>query len=142
MTMYKTLLLDTIAWDLVRDASGNIAVASPPYALAQDVASAIRTFLGELWYDTTQGVPYFQDVLGQLPPASVLIKYLEQAALTVPGVVSAQCVITSFSSRGVSGQVQFMDEGGYSNSVQFGNVNPIVASGLGTAALGTTNLGE
>ena len=45
MTTYSTLLLDQTEWDLVLDASGNIALASPPYALAQDVASAVRTFL-------------------------------------------------------------------------------------------------
>ena len=56
----NTLLLDASAWDLVLDANGDIALAAPPYAVAQDVASAISLFLGELWYDTTQGVPYFQ----------------------------------------------------------------------------------
>jgi hypothetical protein len=117
--MFSTLLLDQIQWDLVLDSSGNIAMAAPPYALAQDVASAIRLFLGELWYDTTQGIPYFQDILGQLPPASLITGYMEAAALTVPGVVTAQCIITSFTNRQVSGQVQFIDENGETNSVQF-----------------------
>lgn len=112
MTEYNTLLLDQEAWDLVLDSSGNIALAAPPYALAQDVASAVRLFLGELWYDTTKGIPYFQDVLGQLPPVSLLMGYMENAALTVPGVVTAQCTITSFTDRTVAGQVQFTDENG------------------------------
>ena len=41
---YSTLLLDPDTWDLTVDNNGNIAVAAPPYAVAQDVASAIRTF--------------------------------------------------------------------------------------------------
>jgi hypothetical protein len=94
-------------------------MASPPYALAQDVASAIRLFLRELWYNTIAGIPYFQDVLGQLPPVSLLMGYIENAALTVPGVVTAQCIITSFTDRTVAGQVQFIDENGETNSVQF-----------------------
>ena len=107
----QTLLLDTAAWDLVADAAGNIAVASPPYALAQDVASAIRTFLGEVYYDTSLGVPYFQKLLNQSPPASLFQTYMVDAALTVPGVVSATCVIESLNlkTREVTGQVQFVD---------------------------------
>ncbi len=119
MTMYKTLLLDRTQWDLVIDSAGNIACASPPYALAQDVASAIKLFLGELWYDQTKGIPYFEDILGKLPPMSLLIAYIEKAALTVPGVVTAKCVITSFTSRSVTGQLQFIDESGAANGVVF-----------------------
>jgi len=89
MTQYNTLLLDQSAWDLIIDSAGNIAMATPPYALAQDVASAVRLFLGELWYRTPDGIPYFENVLGQLPPLTLLIAYIERAALTVPGVVTA-----------------------------------------------------
>jgi len=119
MTQYKTLLLDRTAWDLVLDSAGNIAVAAPPYALAQDVASAIKLFLGELWYDTSKGVPYFQKILGQLPPPALLTAYLEKAALTVPGVVSARCILETFTDRAVTGQVQFIDETGAANNVNF-----------------------
>lgn len=119
MTQYNTLLLDRSAWDLVIDSAGNIAMASPPYALAQDVASAVRLFLGELWYNTPKGIPYFEDVLGQLPPLSLLTGYIEKAALTVPGVVSAQCIISAFDSREMAGQIQFIDETGAANNVSF-----------------------
>lgn len=115
----NTLLLDVSAWDLVIDSMGNIAVAAPPYALAQDVASAIKLFLGELWYDVAKGVPYFEDILGHLPPPSLLRAHLEAAALTVPGVVSAQCIISSLDGRTVTGQVQFIDETGAANGVTF-----------------------
>jgi hypothetical protein len=119
MTMYNTLLLDTDQWDLVLDAAGNIAMASPPYSLAQDVASAVRTFLGEVYYDTTQGIPYPANILGKLPPAALLTQYISNEALTVPGVVTAQCVITSFDARGVSGQIIFTDESGEETTIAF-----------------------
>lgn len=115
----NTLLLDRSQWDLVLDSLGNIAMALPPYALAQDVASAVKLFLGELWYDTTKGIPYFTEVLGELPPPSVLIGLIEQAALTVPGVVSAQCIIQSFDNREVRGQIQFIDETGAASGITF-----------------------
>jgi len=115
----NTLLLDRDTWDLVLDAAGNIAMATPPYALAQDVASAVRTFLGEVWYDMTQGIPYFSEVLGKLPPAALLTQLISKQAKTVPGVVTAQCVITAFNARGVSGQIQFTDTSGASTHVNF-----------------------
>lgn len=114
----STLLLDTVAWDLVLDSSGNIALASPPYSVAQDVASAIRTFLGEVWYNTTLGVPYWQQLLGQPPSQSQITAAMNAAALTVPGVVSATTIITSFSGRTISGQIQFSTSDG-STTVSF-----------------------
>ena len=115
----STLLLDTNAWDLVLDSGGNIALASPPYAVAQDVASALRLFQGELWYDTTQGVPYWQSFLGQNPTVSQLIAAFNEAALSVPGVVTASTVITSIQDRQVSGQVQFSTSDGTQTTVNF-----------------------
>lgn len=115
----NTLLLDRTTWDLCLDTSGNIAVASGPYALAQDVASACRLFLGELFYDTTKGIPYFGQVLGQPPSIPFLKAQLVAQALTVPGVVSAQCFISSIVGRKVSGQIQFVDSSGQTGVAGF-----------------------
>jgi len=115
----KTLLLDTQLWDLCLDSGRNIAAAQAPYQLAQDVASAIRTFLGEVWYDDTLGVDYFGQVLGHTPPLAVLQALLVKAAVSVTGVVSAQCVINSFdrATRKVAGQVLFVDSSGTTGTV-------------------------
>jgi hypothetical protein len=107
----QTLLLDTAAWDLVIDLNNNIAMASDPYSLAQDAASAIKLFLGELYYDTTQGVPY-NTILGQLPSLAYLKAQLAAAAMTVPNVSAANVFISSFVRRTVSGQVQIIDPKG------------------------------
>ena len=104
-----TLLLDRSTWDLVVDANGNIAVAQAPYALAQDAASAIKTFLGEVWYDTSIGIPYSSQIIGKSLPVSVFRQYMVDAALSVPGVVSASCTIQSVQARTVTGQVAFTD---------------------------------
>lgn len=104
--MASTLLLDTKVWDLCLDVSGNIAVATEPYAQAQDAASSIRTFQGEVYYDVNRGVPFKQQFLGQLPPASLLKAKFVAAALLVPGIVAARCFLTGFKDRRLSGQVQ------------------------------------
>lgn len=101
-----------LIWDLCVDAFGNIAVASEPYALAQDVASAIRLFNGELYYDTGKGVRYFEDILGLSPPLPLLKRELTDAALTVPQVASAQAFISVDRDRVVTGQVQCRSEAG------------------------------
>lgn len=109
--MAQTLLLDQY-WDLTLDGNGNIAVASEPLAQAQDAASNIKLFQGELYYDTTVGEPYFQDTLGYLPPLSLLRARFVTAAKQVPGVTSALCFFTSFVDRELSGQVQIIDSTG------------------------------
>ena len=108
----RTLLLNPNTWDLMIDARQDIALASNPYALAQDAASAIKLFEGEQYYDTTQGVPYWQDILGHWPPLSLVKQKFVDAALTVPEVVAAQCFIQSFVRREIVGQVQVTDTEG------------------------------
>jgi hypothetical protein len=115
----NTLYLNPQTWDLVLDVDGNIAIATDPYSVAQDVASAIKTFLGEVWYDTTQGVPYFQNILGQLPSTALLSAYIQNAALSVPTVASATCTFTDLTDRKISGVVTFTTDDGVTQSVTF-----------------------
>jgi hypothetical protein len=108
----NTLLLDLTDWDLVLDSSGNIAMAEQPYSISQDVASAIKTFKGEVWYDTEKGIPYFEQILGNTPPLPLFKEYMINQSLTVPDVVSASVVIKSIDERRLEGQVHFTDVNG------------------------------
>jgi hypothetical protein len=105
-----TLILDTVNWDLLVDNNGNIAVATAPYQLAQDAATAIKLFQGELWWNASVGVPYWTQILAKSPPISLMKTKFVQAAESVPGVTSAECFISSISDRQVTGQVQIFDE--------------------------------
>jgi hypothetical protein len=115
-----TLVLSQDLWDLVIDADGNIAVASDPYAPAQDVASAARLFLGECWYETTLGIPYWQSILGNLPPIALMKAQLASAALTVPGVTNPQVFLTSVQNRVITGQIVFTDSNGVTSATSVG----------------------
>lgn len=113
MISHSTWLLSWNSEDTCLDAAGNIAVATGPYAVAQDVATQLSTFLGECWYDTSQGVPYWQQIFGgkqnpsgALPPASLIASLLEAQALLVPDVATATCTIAGIDSdRSVIGQM-------------------------------------
>lgn len=105
----NTLYLDPQTWDLTVDASGNIAMASDPYAIAQDVASACRLWQGEALFDTSRGVPYKASVLGQRPPVAMLTEWFRTEAKTVPGVVDATPILI-FENRQLSGQIQITTE--------------------------------
>lgn len=98
---HVTWLLNPDTGDTCLDSSGNIATISGAAAVAQDVATQLSTFLGECWYDSTQGVPYWQQILGKLPPASLVASLLEAQALLVPDVVSATATIGGISTQSV-----------------------------------------
>lgn len=131
--MASTLLLDRTTWDLVLDSSGDIAVASEPYSLAQDAASAIKTFsdggpggVGECYWDTTLGVPYFTKIFRGPPPSISAIKQMfVDEALTVPDVASAKVFLTQASNRVLTGQVQVTSAStGQAQAATFTVINP------------------
>lgn len=101
-----SLLLDTVSWDLAADASNNIAICDAPYSVIQEVSNAVRTVLGEVWFDTALGIDYFGLILGKVPSLALLKNAIETAAESVLNVNSAKCVIQSFANRVLSGQVQ------------------------------------
>ena len=117
--MTTSMLLDLDNWDFVIDSFGNWAVCTAPYAYAQDAACAIRLFLSELWYDTTQGIEYRQTILAKGPPLSLVKAYWNAIAKTVPGVVSATSYIASFVNRTLSGQVQITNKAGETSASGF-----------------------
>ena len=115
----NTLLLDPNAWDLLLDSNNNIAMASNPYSISQDVASAIRLFLGELYYNNKKGLPYFEQILSKSAPEAIMKLQAEIAALTVPEVVQAKCTALFATNRVMSGTVEIIDTTGASQNVSF-----------------------
>lgn len=117
------------------DANGNIALATDGYALAQDVASACRLFLAELYYDTAQGIPYFENILGKYPSAQYLKSQFEVTALSVPGVVTAKYFLISFINRKLIGQIQVTSVAGDSFIVTIGDELPWYSSAASPEAV-------
>jgi hypothetical protein len=103
--MANTLPLNPDSWDLQLDAAGNLNLTTPDASIAQDVASAIRTFMGEAWYDASLGLPYFQAILGRRPPSSLLVAKIQQVAFSVAEVASVTVTALRLIDRQLSGTV-------------------------------------
>lgn len=111
--MNDTIYLNPDNWDLALTTSYDIAIANPPYSVAQDAASACRLWEGEYIYDITKGIPYETDVLGQLLPSNVLSSFYNKAAQDVPGVASVSTLLNfNRETRMLSGQINLTLEDG------------------------------
>lgn len=121
---------DTLAlsqdWDLDLDASGNLRTVGdatpeiqtgPGMRLAQDVASRLRAWRGEVWFDTQQGVDYAR-YLGRAPAILELRSDMQSEALRVPLCATALADIAlDRSSRAVGGTITLSDLSGYAAEV-------------------------
>lgn len=101
-----SLLFDPEKWgELLVDASGNIAVTSNPYRIAQDVTTAVKLFKYDLWYDISEGVPYLTEIYAKKDRLTLLKDYLEKQSLLVVGVDTALVTIISFTEREVKATI-------------------------------------
>lgn len=103
--MPHTLLLDA-SWDLTLDSGNNIATTTEGYAIAQNVANAVRLFTDDAYFDKDKGIPHFDIELGKRPNLSVLRSRIHAAAMEVEGVASATVTFTSFDDRELKGEIE------------------------------------
>ena len=118
-TLGLTAVGSTDPWDLALDGNGNMLMLAGAVALAQDVACAISTFYGEVYYDTTVGVPYLSQIFSQPYAPSIAAQLIKSSAMAVPNVFSVQVLINNFVNRKVNGTVNFIDVNGAANGVSF-----------------------
>ena len=136
----QTMLLDA-NWDLAVDANNNMALADPAYSIAQSVANAARLFSGELWYDTTQGVPYRSGatpILGKPPNYNFIKRQVQVAALRIADVASVRVFLDALNaSRTVGGQIQITSSTGVVALVNANASTPWYVSAVSRDAAGS-----
>lgn len=105
--MATTLFLNPLSWDLELDVNRNIATAISLYQQAQDICSACRTMIKDMYYQQKQGIPYLEEILGTNTYSLALYRQqLQEKALEVEGVTSAQ-VNLYFANRKLQGTIEF-----------------------------------
>lgn len=104
----RTLYLND-KWDIFSDASGQIALVSGAYAIAQNAANAVRLFKNDAYLAQTRGIPHFKIELGKAPAiaAPILRTRIRETVLNVNGVTGAEVDLTfDESGRVMGGEVQ------------------------------------
>ena len=92
-------------WDIGLDSSGGLAMADGAERMAQDVACYERTFMGEPYFAATEGVPYLNRELAELPPPELVRERANSRAMEVPGVTGAETVLTEYAGRTLHGDI-------------------------------------
>jgi hypothetical protein len=123
-----TLALDLTLWDLDVDARGNLRTVGdatpdseqtgPGMRLAQDVATRVQAWRGEVFFDTTQGINY-PAYFGSPPNLPLLQSAFNTEALKVPlcNTALAQFTFTAGSSRRLGGVLNVSDVAGNGGQV-------------------------
>ena len=81
--------------DLYLNASGNISISYDQQALLEECSQAVKIVLGELVFNTNIGVPYFETMFVGIPNAQQFNAAVNNAILTVQGVLEVVSLITS-----------------------------------------------
>ena len=111
-----TLFLTPEKWDLTLDSGGGIAVTQDAYAIAQNVANAIRLFTNDAYYDSDKGIPHFVIELKTRPALSILRSRCKEAAEKVPGVKNAEVIDLKLNNRVLSGDIRLiLNDGSIAN---------------------------
>jgi hypothetical protein len=66
--------------------SGDLSIVTGSDAIAQDLQQTLQVWLGEWFLDTTQGIPFKQQILVKNPVIDLVQADIINAALNVPGV--------------------------------------------------------
>lgn len=81
--------------DIYIGSDGNLALARDLQATLQACRQAASTMLGEMIYNTDQGIPYFQAVWIGVPQLQQYESYLRIAFLNVAGVTDINSLTIS-----------------------------------------------
>jgi len=83
------------SWDVMTDEVGNIATLSGNDRLAQDVASSVRVFTGELPFDVERGVDYNKPDTNR----DILNDQITEQARLVEGVLNSIVIFEELKDR-------------------------------------------
>lgn len=121
LSTYNDLLVIDGDLVLTNDADPNNGGANP---ILQDILQTLRYFLGEWFLNTTEGLPWFQEIMVKNPDLSKIETILMNAILGRPGVTQlTEFTLTpNFSIRLLSVSFRCITTKGL--VIYSGNLNP------------------
>jgi len=81
--------------DIYLDAKGNISLSYDVEAVLQACAQAAQTVLGEIIFNVSQGIPFFQTIWNGSPQVQQYTAALRVAFLNVPNVIEVISLMTT-----------------------------------------------
>lgn len=129
--MANDTLALTADWDLDLDDQGSLRTfgdatpsssavgadqTGPGMRLAQDVATRLRAWRGEVWFDVNQGIDYVR-YLGEAPAVVQLSADYQSEALLVPECNTALADLVLGANRTLTGTLFLTDLTGYAAEV-------------------------
>lgn len=104
----KTLRLNNETWDIGVDGYGNIGVVESNQRLAQDVASSVRVWKGELPFNTDRGINY-----GNPDELMPTLNYdINNQARYIEGVQDSYVVFDKLTDRKLDVTIYLTNESG------------------------------
>ena len=101
-----TWALENYSWDVYVDQVGNIATKSGNDRLAQDVASSVRVFRGELPMDVERGVEYNKPDTNR----QELNDQMNEQVRLIEGVQNSVVVFDEFQDRELKTRIYVTNE--------------------------------
>lgn len=88
--------------DIYIQPNGNLSLVSGQTAVEFGCASAAKAQLGEMIYNTTQGIPNFQAVWIGSPNLAIFEAYLRNTLLNVEGVTAIESLTVAYANNVLS----------------------------------------
>ena len=97
-------------WDITLNGIGRIEVTTGAYAIAQEVATKVRAFYHDMFFNWEQGIPHFVDELGVAPNFTLIRSRIRERALEVDGVEDVEIELDESSvtnrNRALTGDIK------------------------------------
>lgn len=93
--------------DIYLNDDGNISLSYDLNAVLQECSQVARVLLGEMVFNTDQGIPFFQTVFSGVPNIPQYTNALRQAFLKVDGVIDVISIIAAQGGSNPSDQLTY-----------------------------------
>lgn len=96
--MAYDLILDAESWDLAID-NGDFIMADGATRIAQQILITLKFWLGEWFLDTSEGIPYFEEILVKNPNLAHVRQIFTEKISEIEGVNSIDLLELDYDAK-------------------------------------------